>query len=580
MATAVQVEALWNGLTDNNGDPLGGGKVFTYAAGTTTPVSLFTNSDKSTSATNPVILDGYGRAQVWADGRYKFVVKTSADVTLYTLDNLLYGFDDSQLLWGGLSTGSANAQLVSTIATTTAYSNGLRLSFVAGYTNTGATTVTVNALTAVSIVKGPLATALQAGDIVAGQLVSCTYYGGSFRLEDFPTLADVTQGRARYVSNAAGTNTITGTLSPAPAQYEAGMTVCFKAASSNTGATTINLNSLGAKTIQRYGVALVGGEISANDMVEIIYDGTQFQLVNVAPNPIFLDRANSRVGIGTTDPAYAFAVEGTSVATSAITNTRYAADTNATEVILRKSRGASVGTNTTVNNNDNIGSLGFYGADGTTYKASSRIIGAVDAAVSAGIVPGRLSFQTANTSGVLAERMLIDSSGNVGIGAAPAASTTRVTVKGTGTTTNKAISVQDSSGTETFGVRDNGYVFAVGSYNSTTASAVNLNIDSGGNLQRSTSSIRYKTNVQDNPHGLSKVLQLRSVTYKGINDGDTVFGGLIAEEVHALGLSEYVMYNENGEPEGLAYGNMVSLLAKAVQELAARVEALEAQLGG
>lgn len=360
--------------------------------------------------------------------------------------------------------------------------------------------------------------------------------------------------------------------------FATGINQCLNKDGSNSCTNNLNLGgnlpvNIGA------GTAAAPAICAGNDIDTGIFSPAANQ-IGIATNGTEKVRIDSagRVGIGTTAPAYAFAVEGTSVAASAITNTRYVADTNATEVILRKSRGASVGTNTTVNNNDNIGSLGFYGADGTSYNVSSRIIGAVDAAVSAGIVPGRLSFQTANTSGAIAEKMQIDSSGNVGIGAAPAASTTRVTVKGTGTTTNKAISVQDSSGTETFGVRDNGYVFAVGSYNSTTASAVNINIDSNGNIQRSTSSIRYKTNVQDNPHGLSKVLQLRSVTYKGINDGDTVFGGLIAEEVHALGLSEYVMYNETGEPEGLAYGNMVSLLAKAVQELAARVEALEARV--
>lgn len=282
MATAVQVESIWNGLTDNSGQPLANGKVYTYAAGTTNPISLFTASDKSTSATNPLILDGNGKAQVWADGRYKFVVKTSADVTLYTLDNLLYGFDDTTVLYGGTSTGAANAQIVSVPATVTSYANGQTVSFIAGFTNTGATTLQFNSLSAISLVKGPTPSSLQAGDLIAGQMYTATYHGGSFRLTDYPTVADVQQSRFALAGSVAGTNTITASLSPAPSAYETGQVVRFKAANSTTGAATLNLNSLGAKAIQYNNSALVNGEIGQNLYHEAVYDGTQFQLLNPA----------------------------------------------------------------------------------------------------------------------------------------------------------------------------------------------------------------------------------------------------------------------------------------------------------
>jgi hypothetical protein len=282
MATAVQVESLWNGLTDNSGQPLGAGKVYTYSAGTTTPVSLFTASDKSTSATNPIILDGNGKAQVWADGRYKFVVKTSADVTLYTLDNLLYGFDDTTVLYGGTSTGAANAQVVSVPATVTSYANGQTISFIAGFTNTGATTLQFNSLSAVNLVKGPTPSSLQAGDLIAGQMYTATYHGGAFRLTDYPTVADVQQSRLALAGSVAGTNTITANLSPAPSAYEAGQVVRLKAANSTTGPATLNLNNLGAKAVQFNNAALVNGEIGQNLYHEAVYDGTQFQLLNPA----------------------------------------------------------------------------------------------------------------------------------------------------------------------------------------------------------------------------------------------------------------------------------------------------------
>ena len=109
----------------------------------------------------------------------------------------------------------------------------------------------------------------------------------------------------------------------------------------------------------------------------------------------------------------------------------------------------------------------------------------------------------------------------------------------------------------------------------TTAAAANMVIDgTGGYMMRSTSSLRYKNTVNNATHGLTELLALRPVTYKGNNDGDTVFGGLIAEEVHDAGLTEFVQYNDDGEPDALAYSNMVSLCIKAIQEQQATITAL------
>ena len=120
-----------------------------------------------------------------------------------------------------------------------------------------------------------------------------------------------------------------------------------------------------------------------------------------------------------------------------------------------------------------------------------------------------------------------------------------------------------------------GTIGGLGSYNNTTGASANVNILSSGVLVRSTSSLRYKNTINDATHGLTELLKLRPVTYKGNNDGDTVFGGLIAEEVHDAGLTEFVTYNDDNEPDALAYGNMVSLCIKAIKELSAKNDALE-----
>lgn len=60
-----------------------------------------------------------------------------------------------------------------------------------------------------------------------------------------------------------------------------------------------------------------------------------------------------------------------------------------------------------------------------------------------------------------------------------------------------------------------------------------------------------------------------------LSNGDKVFAGLIAEEVHDAGLSEFVVYDEESRPNALAYSNMVPLLVKAVQDLTAEIDRLK-----
>jgi len=122
-----------------------------------------------------------------------------------------------------------------------------------------------------------------------------------------------------------------------------------------------------------------------------------------------------------------------------------------------------------------------------------------------------------------------------------------------------------------------GLMTSTGTQNNTTAAGANMFI-SAGQMYRSTSSLKYKKNVENATHGLVDLLKLRPVTYEGkaeADDGKT-FGGLIAEEVHEAGLIEFVQYAEDGSPDALAYGNMVSLCVKAIQELKAEFDAYKA----
>lgn len=76
---------------DSNGDPLAGGLLYAYAAGTSTPQDTFTTRAGDVANANPVVLDANGEADVWwtPGTAYKFVLKNSAGVTRWTVDNAL-----------------------------------------------------------------------------------------------------------------------------------------------------------------------------------------------------------------------------------------------------------------------------------------------------------------------------------------------------------------------------------------------------------------------------------------------------------------------------------------------------------
>ncbi len=227
----------------------------------------------------------------------------------------------------------------------------------------------------------------------------------------------------------------------------------------------------------------------------------------------------------------------------------------------------------------NNGGAVEFGAGYGSYAQSyfSAIKGLL--ASGAGNTTGDLAFYTRNATGdtSLTERMRIDDAGNININGASAVS--RLYVKGeTATNTRFALALADSAAADLFNVRCDGRIITgaqtLSPYNNTTASAANMFVTSGGELQRSTSSLRYKTDVHDYTKGLAAVMALRPVFYKGINDGEKQFAGLIAEEVHDAGLSEFVVYNDEGQPDALQYSNMIALALKAIQELNAKLDAL------
>lgn len=93
------------------------------------------------------------------------------------------------------------------------------------------------------------------------------------------------------LSSLAGTNTITASLTGLPG-YGAGQTFQFIPAATNTAATTLNINSLGAKNVFWNGAACSGGELLINVPTLVQYDGTQFNVCG----PMIGTRITSALG--------------------------------------------------------------------------------------------------------------------------------------------------------------------------------------------------------------------------------------------------------------------------------------------
>lgn len=127
-------------FTDANGKPLAGGSITFYVPNTTTAKPTYKDAAQTVLNTNPVILDAAGRATIYGTGAYRQVLKDAGGNLIW--DQLTADTSSSQIAWGGTSTGTANAQVVS--ATNFTSADGQIVGFIAGFTNTGQLSVSAN----------------------------------------------------------------------------------------------------------------------------------------------------------------------------------------------------------------------------------------------------------------------------------------------------------------------------------------------------------------------------------------------------------------------------------------------------
>lgn len=208
-----------------------------------------------------------------------------------------------------LDTGLVNALVITPInPQTTALVAGMGFRVKALVTNTGASTITING----SSTFGPIAirrasgVALSANDIISGQIVELVYDGTNFQMVNYlgaaATTSTITNVFIPYIADSGTANALVGTYSPAitSGQQIAGLFLSIKLANNITGACTINVNGLGIKNVllgdlgnPLFNVFLAG------EVLLLVYDGTQYQVVNTSSATYRKPIANTTIFVNT-----------------------------------------------------------------------------------------------------------------------------------------------------------------------------------------------------------------------------------------------------------------------------------------
>ncbi len=167
----------------NDGKPLAGGLLYSYAAGTSTPVTTYQDSGGTIPNTNPVVLNFRGEASVYLlfNVGYKLDLTDPSgnEIPGYPIDNIYNPILITQ--YGGVDTGVADAYVLNYTANFTSLADGIVIYFMAANTNTGASTLDVNGLGVITILQQN-GNALVAGMIPGNTIVQVMYLAGTFYL--------------------------------------------------------------------------------------------------------------------------------------------------------------------------------------------------------------------------------------------------------------------------------------------------------------------------------------------------------------------------------------------------------------
>lgn len=236
---------------------LPGAKAYFFVSGTSTAATTYQNSSLSTSHANPVVANAAGVfAPIYLDSSILYKVElqdtNGAVLSGYPVDpcnDLLPQSGNTLTQVTGTNT------IDGTLTPDAALVAGLEVTLVPAATNTSAVTLELNNSGVLSAVVGPGRTALTGGELVLGLPAKLI-----FNTSSSWTIANPANAGPKTVATVAGTNTITGVLNLITL---VGLKqIILTPANTNTGATTVNLDGLGAIAVQNIdGTACVGGEL-------------------------------------------------------------------------------------------------------------------------------------------------------------------------------------------------------------------------------------------------------------------------------------------------------------------------------
>ena len=304
-------------------------------------------------------------------------------------------------------------------------------------------------------------------------------------------------------------------------------------------------------------------------------------------NMLFVDGGNDSVVIGHNDAndgsvssAFAFQYIGTDYNSSSMGLARFENSVNAPSVVFHKSRNASIGGDTVVQDDDEMGRIRFFGNDGTDFTEGARITALVDGTPGNNDMPTRLTFSTtADGASGSTERVRITSAGELFIG----------TTSGSIGTSNIGCNIGDGTGGFAFSrnVTSSACMQIFGS-NGEFRIIGNGNASNTNNSYGAISDLNLKENIADSGSQWDdiKAVKVKKYSLKKDKADKANMIGVIAQDLETSGMTGLVEeyehedtganWKKTGEvTKTVKYSVLYMKALKALQEAMTRIETLE-----
>jgi len=355
--------------------------------------------------------------------------------------------------------------------------------------------------------------------------------------------------------------------------------------SDGSSGQALTTNGSGTLSFASVGLAGIDDQTSSNDdqltitdtavVVNEDSDDVDFRVEsNGNANMLFLDGGNNRVILGSATSVAPMSLEGalqvTGNSVNAMSLNRFTADDGGFDLIFLSSRNATPGSNTIVQDNDELGALHFCADDGTDYASKgAKIYAKVNGTPGANDIPTELIFATtADGANSPTDRMRIVNNGDM--------------IQGT-----------DSTGSNGRNFR---YESSIHSYRAGTADAYHMvffnangeigriRTDGSSTAYNTSSDYRLKENEVAISDGITRLKQLKPYRFNFKADADTTVDGFFAHEVSSVipeaidGIKDAT--NEDGsiKPQAIDQSKLVPLLTAALQEAVTKIETLETEM--